>query len=78
MAAHAPRPSSPQPAYCLPWRPVLVYQVVVVVFVIVIVVLAALGFPVPVAVSVPAALSTVAVRAIARLAEVSRPGLPAA
>ena len=78
MAAHAPRPSSPQPAYCLPWRSVLIYQVVIVIFVIVIVALVALGFPFPIAVSVPAALSTVAIRAIARLAEVSRPSLPAA
>jgi hypothetical protein len=51
---------------------------VVVVFVLVIVVFVALGCPFPVAVGVPAALSTVAVRAIACLARVSRLSLPVA
>lgn len=77
-AAHASRPSSPQPAYCFPWRPVLIYQVVVVVLVLVIVVLTARGCPFPVAVGVPAALSAVAVRVVARLAEVSRTSVPVA
>jgi hypothetical protein len=77
MAAHAPRASSPASAYPVLWRCVLIYEVVVVVFVIVVVVLVAHGCPFPIAVGVPATLSTVAVRAIVRLAEASRLSLPA-
>ena len=72
MGARVSRAGSAGPSYSSFWRSVLAYLVVVVVLVLVIVVLVVLGCPFPVAVGVPAAISTVAVRVIARLAEVSR------
>lgn len=79
MAAHAPRPRSPERACCaLWWWWVLPYHTLVAMFVIIIVVLVICGYPLPLAVGVPAAVSTVAVRALARMTEVTRIALPSA
>jgi len=76
MAAHAPRLRSPEPACCPLWWWVLPYHTLVAMFVIIIVVLVVCGYPLPLAIGVPATVSTVAVRVLARMTEVTRTVLP--
>jgi hypothetical protein len=78
MAAHAPRPRSPKPAYCPLWWWILPYHTLVAVFLIIIVVLVVHGYPLALAVGVPATVSTVAVRALVRMTEATRTALPSA
>lgn len=78
MAAHAPRPRSPEPARCPLWWWILPYHTLVAVFLIIIVVLVVHGYPLPLAIGVPATVSTVAVRVLARMTEITRTALPSA
>jgi hypothetical protein len=78
MAVHAPGPRSPEPACCPLWWWVLPYHTLAALFVIIILILVVCGYPLPLAVSVPAAVSAVAVRVLARMTEVTRAALPSA
>ncbi len=61
-----------QRSHCLPWWWFMPYLIVIIVFFVIIGFLVAHGYPVAVAVGVPATLSTVAVYALTRVAQVAR------
>jgi hypothetical protein len=78
MDAHPSRPSPPKRA-CFPIRWwFLPYLIMITIFVIIIVILVAVGCPLPLAVGVPATLSAVAVRVLARMTQVTQSALPSA